>query len=193
MGSINMKVKGVQTLVTIDLNRFKTTLVKQCEVQNRQAVRAWLKEAVKHIPGYTGLARGTLVPVGRLVDRVVARFGPGGPSGDQNRAAKKKKVHYGGRTFTADFQSGKSYAQAAITTKLSGLKITNSFTFTNELPYVARNDISGPPPGFIMPSNPPWQSHDKAAKVWKKYITAVAYKRLRVSSKFIKIRKLRVR
>lgn len=189
----NIKVKGRQQIMTIDFNRFGQKLKEQCEVQNRQAVREWLKEVVKHIPGYTGTARGTLVPVGRLVNRTVQKFRPGDPLGDPERAKKKKYIIIGGQKWSAGFNYGSTYATATMGTTLQTNSILNSFIFDNTLPYVARNDISGPPPGFIMPSNPPWRSHDKAAAAWKKYVLTVIPKRLSLPSKFIKITTLRVR
>jgi hypothetical protein len=190
---MKLKVKGHIEIIEVNLTKFQTSLLKQCEIQNRQAVRVWLKEVLKYIPGYTGTARGTLVPVGRLINRAVARFGPSGPSGNQRRAKKKKWINYKGRMYRAGFQFGKQYAEARISSKVTGITILNSFEFDNNLPYIARNDISGPPPNFIMPSNPPWRSHDKAAEAWKNYILTVAIKRLPKIKDFLKIKRMKVR
>lgn len=186
-------VRGHQQIMNIDLSKVGQKLKEKCEIQNRQAVRAWLAEVVKHIPGYTGTARGTLVPVGRLVGRIIQKFRAGDPLGDPERAKKKKFIHIGGRTLSAGFQFGAHYASATMGTYLTGRKIINTFTFDNTLPYVARNDLSGPPPGFIMPSNPPWFSHNKAKRAWVRYVLTVIPKRLPLPSEFIKITTLRVR
>lgn len=189
-----IKVKGHMSMVTIDMNKFSKGLFDRCVVQNRQAVRDWLKTALLNIPGYTGTARGTFIPVGRLVGRSVKKFRAGDPLGNPERAKKKKFIRYGGQTYYAGFRSGAQYAQASLTTSRTGMKIINTFRFTNMLPYVARNEASGAPPGFIMPSNPPWKALDKAAKAWKKYILTKAHKSLRykVPQELIKVVKIRV-
>lgn len=188
----SMKVKGNMSIVHIDVERFKTSLLKKCEVQNRQALRVWLKTALLHIPGYTGTARGTFYPVGRLVRRTVTKFGPGGQSGNPDRAKRKKLIYYKGRTYTAGFEAGRDYASATLRTDISGVKITNSFIFTNNLPYVARNEENPPPEGWVMPSNPPWRALEKAASAWKKYILTVVPVRVNISREIIKIEKFRI-
>jgi hypothetical protein len=189
-----LKVKGTMALVTIDMNKFSKGLVDKCVLQNKQATRVWLKEALLHIPGYTGTARGTFIPVGRLVGRIVKKFRAGDPLGNADRAKKKKFIHYKGSVYYAGFRSGASYAQASLTTGRTGAKIINTFKFTNNLPYVARNEASGPPPGFVMPSQPPWKALDKAAKAWRKYILTKVHKRLRykLPRELVKIVKIRV-
>lgn len=194
MALMNLKVKGHISTITIDIGRFKTSLVKQCEVQNRQAVRAWLRETLKFIPTYTGTARGTFKPLGRTLRVAVPKIGQAGFPGNKKRAAKKKTIWYGpGRTFTAGFEAGGQYAQYDLKVRQSGLKITCTFNFTNNLPYVAYNDINGAPPNFILPSNPPWQSHDAGAKAWKQYILTTVPERLKIPREAIKITVMKVR
>lgn len=188
-----LRVKGTQTTVNINLDKFYTLLEKVCIEQNKEAVKEWLRKTLNNIPGYTGTARGTLVPVGRLTNTIISRFGPGGPSGNQKKAKYKKYIRYGGHIIRAGFHHGKNYASAAIGTKREGNKIINTFTFTNTLPYIARNDISGPPPNFIMPSNPPWYSHGKGAAAWQNYIRTIIPTKLPTLSQFIKVKRIRVR
>lgn len=193
MALYKMKITGNTLDIKIDMNHFKSKLVEQCEIQNKQAIRVWLKEALLHIPGYTGTARGTFIPVGRLVKRAVTRFRPGDPLGNAQRARKKKLIHYGGRTWVAGFQAGSQYSLAFMRTKRTGLRITNSFTFMNNLPYVARNDIAGPPPGWTLPSNPPWMAIRKATIKWQQYVHTEIPKRLKIPRGFIKITKVGIR
>lgn len=188
---LTKKVSG--STITIDVNKFKTKLREKCEVQNRQALRVWLKEALEHIPGYTGTARGTLVPVGKIVRRAVTKFRPGDPLGNAKRAAKKKFIHYKGVTYRAGFEYGKDYAQALLNTNVEGLSIRNTFIFTENLPYVIFNESNSAPPGFTMPSNPPWWWSEKAAKKWKEYILTEALRKINVPKEFLKITKMKVR
>jgi hypothetical protein len=188
----SIKVKGALKLYEIDEKVFRTKLEELCITETKEAVKVWLTERLKHIPGYTGTARGTLVPVGRLVGKVISRFSPSGPSGDQNRAKRKKFIHRNGRTFRAGFQYGKDYASASIQVKQESNKIRCTFSFDSELPYVARNDVNGPPAGFIMPSNPPWFSTQRGVKVWKKYVLKEIPKKLKLPRSAVKITVLRL-
>ncbi len=188
-----VRIKGGQKTVNINLNRFYTILERVCIKQNKEAIKVWLGETLKYIPGYTGTARGTLVPVGRTVGKIVSRFGPGGPSGNQKRAAQKTHIHERGRKIRAGFKYGKNYAAATLATKRTSSEVRNVFVFTNSLLYIARNDVNGPPPGFIMPSNPPWRSHDKGARAWRRYVLTVIPKKLPVPKDYIKITRLKVR
>jgi hypothetical protein len=196
MTIFNMKVKGKMELMVLNLDKFKTVIKKQAEVQNRQAIREWLKEAVKHIPTYTGTARGTLIPVGKIVGRAVKKIGPlGTPAKYPERAAKKKYITGSIGTFAAGFKEGGSYSQVTAGVELKGMvELVCSFHFTNDLPYVAINDASGGPPDFILPSNPPWHSHEKAAAAWTKYVLTVAGKCMAKNvAKAISISRLRIR
>lgn len=192
MRNVSIKGKSSINLFKLDVNKFRKNLAKECEVQNRQAVRAWLVEALTYIPTYTGTARGTFKPVGRVVKRVVSKLGPAGQPGDSYRAKQKKVITYKGKTFIAGFSAGENYADAVLSTNIENDKIINCFVFFNDLPYVAYNDVNSAPSGFSLPSNPPWRWRKKSNKVWAKYILGEASRKLRLKvSQEIKIVKVR--
>jgi hypothetical protein len=188
MAIFGMKVSGQQTIVTIDIKKFQTILKARMEVQARQALREWFRVALDNIPQYTGTARGTLTPVGRLVRRAVGSLGA-----IKGRAKGKKWITYRDRSFRTGPEAGADYADATLDTKLDGLNLTSSFVFTNTLPYVGRNDEKGAPPGFTLPSNPPWNSHDKAAAAWKKYLLTVGNKKLLIPAQALTVKVVRIR
>lgn len=187
-----MNVKGNITITKINVSKFKTSLKEQVEVQNRQAVRAWLKAVLTEVPGYTHTARGTLVPVGRLVKRAIKRVPATGGRGSARRAKKKKNIWYKDKKFRAGFSYGKNYASASISTKLDGISLRSTFTFTNSLPYVAYNDVNSAPPGFKLPSNPPWGARRKGVDAWGDYIKTEARRKLPVPNNSIKVTRRKV-
>lgn len=184
-----IKVKGEFAIVGFDMRKFTNSLSKSVKVQNRQAVRAWLKAVLPEVPGYTQTARGTFAPVGRLVNRAVKRI----PTlGDPKRAKKKKFAEYNSRKYRTGFTYGSIYANAKVISIVSRSGVRNIFVHTNNLPYVAWNDINNAPPGFKMPSNPPWRFKEKGRKAWEDYINTEAKRKLPKVREHIKITKNKV-
>jgi hypothetical protein len=187
-----MKVKGQVALFKGNSERLFAAALKIAIEENKKAVAQWLKVVLTYIPTYTGTARGTLRPVGRQVKVAVSKFGPAGAKGDLRRAKKKKKIVYKGKTFTAGFVAGGKHAKATLTSVRKGNEIVNTFEYTNNLGYVIYNEQNTQPPGFKLPSNPPWRYNLKAVTAWKKYILIQVPKRLPSPLKFVKFTKIRV-
>lgn len=58
---------GFGTLLTLDPQRYTKTLDKTMEVQLRQAARAWLRAVIVKVPVWTGMSRGSLIPLGAFL------------------------------------------------------------------------------------------------------------------------------
>lgn len=48
--------------------QYSKTLTEALEAQVRQAARAFLRAALEKVPTYTGMARGSLIPLGRFLN-----------------------------------------------------------------------------------------------------------------------------
>lgn len=193
MAMYGIKVKGSQSIVSINLDKFNKLLLEKCEEQNKLAVRVWLRTILDHIPTYTGTARGTFKPLGRVVNYTVPLVGKAGRPGKTAKNPHKKHISYGGSTFAMGFSAGGQHAEYKLDVKVSNLEIKCSFIFTNNLPYVAYNDVNSAPSGFVLPSNPPWHSHERGVEAWKRYILTEVPKKLLVPKEFIRIVKMKVR
>lgn len=64
-------IKFSITKVAFKKAEFTKTLDEACATQVRQAARAFLRAAVEKVPNYTGMARGSLQPLGRLLNVAV--------------------------------------------------------------------------------------------------------------------------
>ena len=53
--------------MNFDVTGYKKTYDEAMKVQIRQAARAWLRAVIPKVPVYTGMARGSLVPLGRFL------------------------------------------------------------------------------------------------------------------------------
>lgn len=62
-----IKFTGRFYRMNFDETGYKKTYDEAMKVQLRQAARAWLRAVVPKVPVYTGMARGSLVPLGRLL------------------------------------------------------------------------------------------------------------------------------
>jgi hypothetical protein len=187
-----IKVKGQVALFKVNSEKLFAAALKVAVEENKKAVARWLKVVLTYIPTYTGTARGTLKPVARQVKVSLSKFGPAGAKGVLRRAKKKKKITYRGKTFTAGFSAGEKYAQAQFSSVRRGNDIVNTFEYTNNLGYVAYNEQNSQPPGFILPSNPPWRYNIKAVVAWRKHILIEVPKRLPSLMNSVKVTKLKV-
>lgn len=170
-----IKTKLRAKVIKTNTVKFIKALDKDLRIQNRQAARAWLREALTNIPTYTGTARGTFKPLGRALRVSVPKFGPKGAQGNLANAAKKKYFQYpkGGRKYKLGFNEGAQYSKYRFKTYKTKTSIQISFTFNNQLLYLLWNDIYPAPNWITLPSNPPWEALDYASIAWEDYIKNV--------------------
>lgn len=195
MATFSMKVKGVVALISFKKDKYILRLMKHAREQNKAAVKVWLIAVLERIPTFTGTARGTFAPLGRTVNYIVTRVGPaGGPFSEASaaRAALKKHIVSGGKTFVAGFSAGGNYAHYSLDTQLISNGIVNTFIFTNDLPYVAYNDVNPAPKGYTLPSNPPWRAYTNGLIAWRKYIRSKVTKHMLPPKALLKIKHVKV-
>lgn len=58
---------GALLNLKFDVDTYRKTLDEALQTQLRQAARAWLRAVIPLVPVYTGMARGTLAPLGRFL------------------------------------------------------------------------------------------------------------------------------
>jgi len=128
-----------------------TSIVEQI----RDGVKAWVMFLQKRLPTYTDTLRGTLVPAGRIANVIIPRR----PRQDFGR---KKYIVYGNQKFPTGFEHGDDHAQAELKVSKGANTVSIAFVYTNTLPYFVYNNNNPAPPGFVLPSNPPWRALEEA-------------------------------
>ena len=155
--------EGVYTQVFVDA----------MATQLRAAAAAWVKAILLKVPVYTGAAKGTFVPL----TRVLSRFGVSNPYvGPVNEAAAHKittgtvldGVHYSLGYHGAQ-QYGQSFFDLPKATNFA-TSLTFTFAFSNNLPYMLWNDIYPAPAWLHLPSNPPWQYLNAGLDAFRNYV-----------------------
>jgi len=185
-----ISTKGSQVAffeLTPDL--FSKTLKKRLGEAHRQAVRVWLKTILENIPTYTGTARGTFRPLGRVLNIAVQKtkvLGKTDPS-------KKKWIYVKGRKWRAGIDYGESYGGYSLWWQQEATRIIYGFSFTSDLPYLLWNEVYPAPVNFVLPSNPPWRAFRKAALAFLKYVKIEVPKQLPKSAHLHKIHIVRVK
>lgn len=152
-------------MTIIDSKKLQKEAINFLEVQMRQATRAWLRAVIKKIPRYTGTARGTFKPLGRVL-RVAIKAAGAPTHGSAEGAKRKKFIKIGGRLLPTGPSAGELYSDF----KFSKTKNTVSFEFDQNLPYVIWNSIYPAPVNFILPSNPPWFAFAAGEAAFKNYV-----------------------
>lgn len=66
-----IKLKLTMTAPKFEAGKYTLALERELFVQMKQAARAFLEAAIVHVPIDTGQARGTFLPLGRFLNRVV--------------------------------------------------------------------------------------------------------------------------
>lgn len=176
---VKVKTIFVATTFIFDVEKYKVQIDAYIVPEQKEAIRAWLKNVLARTPTYTGTARGTYVGVGRIVGRRVNNLGPKG------RGKSKKFFKFRGKKYPTGFSKGKNYSSEKIhTPRKSGNKRIYTFTFDQRLPYVLWNEISpagsfaGDPipssPG--LPSNPPWGALKSALNAYSRYVNGKLFR-----------------
>ena len=184
------KVKMKGTFARLDMNfaAYLRATEKAVTTQNKQAARVWLREALEHIPTYTGSARGTFRPMGSALRVAVPFKGPKGQPGNAENAKRKKYFESYGAKHRAGFEKTEHLQRHRLITKIAGGVVKGIFEFDQLIEYVSRNDIRpAPQPHFTLPSNPPWNYTQRAALAWRHYIETVAIKRMPKPNQMIKV------
>jgi hypothetical protein len=171
------------SLPILDSVKFIKAVIKKLEIEHRQAVRVWLRKVLENTPTYTGTARGTYKPLGRILNVAVR------PGSIKQRAKQKLFITYRDKKFRTGFAEGANYSEYSMSIAGSDKKITYTFTFTHKLPYILWNEMFSAPPGFTLPSNPPWFALKQAEEAFFEYVFTIPSRlpKLKFDVKIIKL------
>lgn len=137
---------GFLELIAFDEKKFRQSVDRELQVQLRQAARAWLRAVIPSVPVYTGMARGTLQPLGRAL-RVAIPISPVAVRKGKNAAAGSAQSQF---EFTS---SGGLY----------------TFSWSNDVLHYNINEYNNMS-GVIPLKNPtPWRSLAKGKAAFDSY------------------------
>jgi hypothetical protein len=162
MLKVTVNLKGAKIKSEKLINDIKSYSEKQQLI----AIKRWLINVLRHTPTYTGTARGTYAPIGRIVGHSVRM---GQIRGNIASAKRKKYVKWGGVKYPTGFAAGANYSQHRISKRSTKDKLFFYFNFDQRLPYVLWNEMHPTPPGFTLPSNPPWWALKSGNNSYRRY------------------------
>lgn len=157
-----------------DIKKYKNQIKQIMQEENKEAVIKWLKSVLKKTPTYTGTARGTYAPIGRVVGYAVRKGRVGGRT-DPN---KKKYFTYNGKRYRLGFAAGASYQEHKFQTRVYRDKITSLFVFDQKLPYVVWNEIYPAPRWMNLVRATPWHALKAGSISYQNHFRRHTYKRI---------------
>jgi hypothetical protein len=147
--------------------RFTKTLEDVLETQIRQAARAWLREVITHVPVYTGMARGSLIPLGQFL-RVAIPINRN-PSADEH-----------GYSWRSQAQ-GISLGHFSFTRT----KTTIQFHFSTSVPHFIINELFDVSDTIHLIEPTPWHSFEFGKDAFFNYLNSNLPQKLPKLSKYI--------
>ncbi len=163
--NIMLQIKYKFELPKIKIEKYIKSIEQHIAEQQEQAIRKWLIAALSKVPTYTGAARFTFKPVGRIVNRAVRRGRVKGSSDP----SKKKVFKYAGQIYPLPGE----YGEASISKKRTRDGLTVDFRFSQSLPYVLWNEIQPGPSWFPFKTPPPWHALTAGREAYEKFIDQV--------------------
>ena len=164
MLTMTLKVKGYKFKDKEYIKAVEEAVEKEFLI----AIKKWLLAVLRRTPTYTGTARGTYAPVGRLVGHTVRK---GTIKGNAANAAKKKHFTYGGESLPLGFSEGANYSEVSITKRKVGKRSVRIFSFDQFLPYVLWNEASPGPAWFPFKTAPPWLALKAGQDAFTRHMT----------------------
>lgn len=158
-------IRGQFINLKYDIDRHRKVLDQDLQVQMRQAARAWLRETILHVPIWTGMAMGSLKPLGRFL-RVKIEIEPNPrakPRRDKNQAAGEAR-----QSFSFD-SNGYNYA----------------FRWTTDVLHYQLNEFHQSGLNAHLAATTPWHSTQYGNKAWDDYIRDTLPKRIPKVTEFL--------
>lgn len=154
-------------LVQLSFNKDKyiKTLDETLKRQIRNAAREWLRAVLPRVPVWTGTARGTLLPLSRMLN-----------VRNQIKPIKKK------RGFGPNV--GSDFGEFAF---LDGTNGEYGFAYEINLAYFQENEFSPAPPKYKLTNPTPWHSFLAGDKAFHAYLDEILPKRLPKLNGFIEV------
>ncbi len=150
-----LKAKIKLIYLKLDKVKFTKTLIEKLETQNRQAARAWLRAVILKVPVWTGMAAGSLKPLGAFL-RVAIPISPS--SSSQAQSAMRR-----GQTEAAGEALGKFEFKNE-----DGQRFV--FVFSTGVIHYLQNEYYAAPPGFHLIEETPWYSLRAGSIAYKQYM-----------------------
>lgn len=146
------------SLVQLNFNKekYRKRLDEILKRQVRNAAREWLRAVIPNVPVWTGTARGTLLPLSRIL-RVANRISP---------------VH-----FKRDFgpSIGENFGAFSF---LDGTNGQYGFQYQIFLDYFQENEFSPAPAKYKLKNPTPWHALRSGDAAYKKYMADILPQRL---------------
>lgn len=152
--------KGKVVKYALKKSEFTKTLDEACQVQLRQAARAFLRAALTKIPLYTGMTQGSLVPMARLLGVSL------------HPKITELAAGHGHKDRTAD---GERMGKKAF--KFKNTKHIHSFEFNIPDFYFRVNEFERAPASFKLTNETPWHSFDEGLAAFNAYLSENLVKR----------------
>lgn len=182
---MTIKIRGQFADVKFEIKGFNAALRAALDKQQREAVKAWLVAVLEEIPTYTGTARGTFAPIGRMVNLTVGKTGI---LGDPSGAASKKVFKHKGRVIQLGFEEGAELGKDfKLTQEATGKILIYKFEFNHNLPYLIWNNMFPAPEWIHLPSNPPWKALEKGRDAFIEYVTTILLTKVPDPNLFVRI------
>jgi len=169
-----VKLKIKLAVPDIDMKKYHGQLKMIMKEENEKAVIKWLKSVLRKTPTYTGTARGTYKPIGKVVGYAVRR----GRSTAKSNWRDKKYFVYNGKKYRLGFEQGQRYQDHKIRLKATRNKITTLFIFDQMLPYVLWNEKYPAPVWMNLIRSTPWHALKAGRKSYENHYRRHVYKRL---------------
>lgn len=165
-----LQFNGQLQLLELDEAKFKKTLKEALQTQLRQAAREWLRAVIPAVPVYTGMARATLSPLGRLL-RVSIPIHPVAVRNDKSPSLGESKSSFNFDTSSNVF----------------------SFTWNNDVLHYLINEFNDVSKSIPLKNPTPWNSIEKGNIAFHKYVEEVLPTKLPKMAEFIKAKTATVR
>lgn len=179
---MTLKISGKISRLKFDAKKYRLAVAKQLKEEQRRAVAAWVRAVAYNIPIYTGTARGTIAPVGKTVNEIIAVVG--------NKTGKETFV-YKGRTYPLGFIEGGGYQKHSLRVDSSGDTLTYTFRFLETLPYVVWNSRF-PAPAWMNTKNTPWHALQKGVAAYVQYAKNEIPKNIPKHTRFLRVKIIKV-
>ena len=160
--------KGHFDKLELDLGKASKTFKQALQVQVRQATREFVRAVIIEVPVYTGMARGSLKPIARIVNVAVPISPIAKGRNDKNIAKGESHGH-------VEFVD-KGLEQGVL------ISITLAHYLTNEF-------LTGQPDQKQLIHPTPWKSFEAGKRAYKRYLRENLVKRMpRIASFLTKTR-----
>lgn len=165
-----MKFRGRFSVPKLDAKKFSEALVTECQTQQKQAAREWLRAVIPKVPVWAGTSRGSLRPLGRFL-RVAVPITPVARDTDLRN------------------QNGIAYGASKSSFKFN--RRGQRFIFSidiNVKHFIENNFHERPNPPYRLKEPTPWHALEAGQAAYEAYIRNVLPKRIPRIKNFIKFK-----